>query len=124
MREERSFGFVMAAAFAIFGVYPLRAGLPMRVWALAVAVGFLLAGWAAPRLLGPLNRAWRQLGILMGKVVHPVVLAILFYGVFTPMGLAMRLAGRDPMRRKFDPAADSYWLPRQPPGPGSMRDPF
>jgi len=58
-----------------------------------------------------------KLGILLGRIAAPVALAILFYGVFTPIGAVMRLAGKDPLRLKRDPGSPSYWLPRQPPGP-------
>jgi hypothetical protein len=67
--------------------------------------------------LAPLNRAWMKLGELMGRVVSPVVLGIIFFGVFTPVGLAMRLFGRDAMARQFDRRLNSYWVNREPPGP-------
>jgi hypothetical protein len=70
--------------------------------------------WAA---VTPLNRAWMKLGELMGRVVSPVVLGVIFFGVFTPVGLAMRLFGRDAMARQFDRRLNSYWVNREPPGP-------
>jgi hypothetical protein len=66
------------------------------------------------------------LGLLMAKVVSPIALGILFYLVFMPVGLVMRLSGKDPLRLKFDPAAKSYWIDREPPGPppNSMTNQF
>jgi len=64
-----------------------------------------------------LNRAWMKLGLLMFKVVNPVVLVLIYGVAMVPIGLLMRLTGRDPLRLKLDPAADSYWIPRDPPGP-------
>jgi hypothetical protein len=67
--------------------------------------------------LTPLNRAWMKFGELMGRVVSPIVLGAIFFGVFTPFGVVMRLFGRDAMCRKWDAAAPSYWVKRDPPGP-------
>jgi hypothetical protein len=58
-----------------------------------------------------------KLGVLLGKLVSPIALGILFYGVFFPVGVAMRLAGKDPLRLRRDAEAASYWIPRRPPGP-------
>ena len=63
------------------------------------------------------NRLWMKLGLLMGKVVAPIALGILFFLVFTPMGLLMRLLGKDPLKLKREPAAATYWVNREPPGP-------
>ena len=78
---------------------------------------FALIALAKPALLAWLNRLWIKLGVLLGKVVSPIALGILFYGVLAPVGKVMRFAGKDPLRLKFDPGADSYWIPRDPPGP-------
>jgi hypothetical protein len=67
--------------------------------------------------LTPLNRAWMKLGELLGRVVSPIVLGLVFYGVFTPVALVMRLAGRDAMHRRWDRDAPTYWVDRDPPGP-------
>jgi hypothetical protein len=79
---------------------------------------FGLAALAAPRALRPLNKAWFWLGQLLGKVVSPIVLGIIFYGLLTPVAVAGRLLGRDELRLKRRPVS-SYWVERQPPGPES-----
>jgi hypothetical protein len=91
-----------------------------------VSGAFAAVALAKPELLAGLNRQWMKLGILLGKVVSPIALGVLFYCVITPIGLALRLAGKDPLRLKRDPAANSYWIPRDPPGPppGSMTNQF
>ncbi len=76
----------------------------------------IIAIWK-PALLAVPNRLWTKLGVLLGKVVSPIALGILFYGVITPIGAVMRLAGKDALRLKLDSGADSYWIPRKPPGP-------
>jgi hypothetical protein len=77
-------------------------------------------------LLAGLNRWWIKLGVLLGKLVSPIALGVLFYGVFFPMGVVMRLAGKDPLRLKRDADAASYWVLRKPPGPppNSMTNQF
>jgi hypothetical protein len=82
-----------------------------------IGLGLVVLGLVAPRSLGVLNRAWMKLGLLMFKVVNPVVLVLIYGVAMVPIGLLMRLTGRDPLRLKLDPAADSYWIPRDPPGP-------
>ena len=79
---------------------------------------------ARPKLLRPANRAWMVFGLLLGKIVSPIVLGVLYFGVFATVGSAMRLAGRDPLLRMFDQSARSYWIERDPPGPDpqSLRD--
>jgi hypothetical protein len=64
-----------------------------------------------------LDRLWLRVGLVLHRVVNPLVLGVMFYGVITPFGLAMRWAGRDPLRKRFDPLAQSYWIERRPPGP-------
>lgn len=115
--SDRSFGLVFAAVFVIIGAWPLLSAAPLRWWALAVACAFALAAMAYPAILGPLNRWWLKFGLLLGRIMGPVALGILFYGVFSPMGLLMRLAGKDPLRIRRDAAAASYWIGRKPPGP-------
>jgi hypothetical protein len=80
----------------------------------AVLVAF---GLVAPALLAPLNRAWIKLGLVMFKVVNPIVLGLIYLTTIVPIGLIMRLTGRELLALKFDPGADSYWVVRSPSGP-------
>jgi hypothetical protein len=84
---------------------------------LGAGAAMLLIAGLAPFLLHPLNRAWTMLGVLLAPIVNPVVMAALFYLVFTPVGLLLRLLGKDSLRLRADPQAASYWIERQPPGP-------
>jgi hypothetical protein len=74
-------------------------------------------GLAAPARLAPLNRAWTGLGLLLFKVVNPLVLGLIYLTTVVPIGLVMRLLGRDLLSLKFDREAQSYWVVRDPPGP-------
>jgi hypothetical protein len=115
--SDRTFGLVFAAVFLFIALGPLRHGHAPRWWACAVAAVFALIALLRPKLLAPLNRLWTQLGVLLGKVVSPIALGILFYGILTPLGVIIRLSGKDPLHLKLDPHADSYWIARKPPGP-------
>lgn len=123
---DRAFGFVFAALFIAIACWPLIHGELVRWWSVAVAAVFAVIALAKPVLLAGPNRLWIKFGLLLGKVISPIALGTLFYGVVTPIGLLVRLTGKDPLRLKFDSAASSYWISRNPPGPppGSMNNQF
>ena len=117
--DDRNFGLVFATVFTVLSLWPLRAGGHVRARALGVAGVFLLVALLRPALLHPLNRVWTILGLLLGRIVNPVVTAVLFFVVFTPAGLISRLLGKDPLRLKPAGETDTYWINRDPPGPQS-----
>ena len=117
--SERGFAVVFAVVFVLVGLWPLLSGGPVRAWALLIAAAFLLAGFAAPGILAPLNRLWFRFGMALGRIVSPIVMGILFFGTVMPTGLLMRLFRKDLLRLRFDPAAESYWIRRDPPGPSA-----
>lgn len=124
--SERSFGFVFAAVFALVAAWPLPSGGGVRLWAAVLAGVFVGLALLVPGVLAAPNRAWARLGLLLGRIVSPIALGLLFYGVVWPVGVAMRLAGKDVLRLARDPSARSYWIARDPPGPppGSMGQQF
>jgi hypothetical protein len=115
--SDRGFALVFAAAFALIGAWPLLHAAAPRWWAVALAAACALIGWLRPSLLTGANRAWSALGVALGRLVTPLVLGLLFYGVLAPMGILMRLAGKDPLRLRVARRAASHWLTREPPGP-------
>jgi Saxitoxin biosynthesis operon protein SxtJ len=115
--SDRSFGLVFGVVFFVVSAWPLVYGGSPRWWAAGVASAFVLVALVKPSLLARLNRLWAKFGILLGKVFSPIALGVLFYGVLTPIGVMMRILGKDPLRLRRDPVAQSYWQPRQPPGP-------
>ncbi|NQV83842.1 MAG: hypothetical protein HQ494_08490 [Rhodospirillales bacterium] len=124
--SERSFGIVFTVVFAAIGLWPLLDGGAPHLWALIAAGGFLAAGLVAPALLKPFNRAWFLFGLGLHKVVNPMVMGLLFFLTVTPIALILRIQGKDPLRRRFEPDATSYWIERTPPGPEAetMRQQF
>ncbi|MBF0587624.1 MAG: hypothetical protein HQL53_00700 [Magnetococcales bacterium] len=124
--SERSFGVVFTIFFAIVGLWPLLVGGTVRLWGLVLAGIFLLLALVKPEVLRPLNRLWAKFGLLLHTVMSPILLGILFFGLFTPMGVVRRLMGKDGLRLRFDEKADSYWQKREDPGPPpeSMKQQF
>lgn len=124
--SDRSFGLVMAAAFAVLALINGWHDGGWWPWIGGAAALFLVVALLTPALLNPLNRIWLKFGLLLHKIVNPLIMAVMFYGTVLPTGLIMRMLGKDLLRLKFDPKADSYWIVRTPPGPApeSMKDQF
>ena len=123
--SDRTFGLVMAAALALLALLNAWHRGRLWPWEAMIAALFLLAAWLAPAALHPLNRLWMKLGLVLHKIVNPIVMGLLFYGTIWPTGLVMRLRGADLLRLKREPSSDSYWIVRDPgPAPETMRDQF
>ena len=112
-----SLGLLFVAVFALVGSYVWWRGGSLHPWWFGLSASTLLVTLVAPGLLAPLNRAWMRLASILNTIVSPIVLGIMFFGVFAPIGIVMRLAGRDAMRRRLDLRARTYWQERDPPGP-------
>ena len=123
--SDRTFGLVMAGALAVLALFNGWHHGRLWPWMLLAAALFLVLGLLRPSLLHPLNRLWMMLGLLLHRIVNPIVMGLLFYGTILPTGLVMRLRGRDLLRLRRDPAAETYWIKRTPgPAPETMRDQF
>ncbi len=115
--SDRAFGIVFTVLFAVIGLWPLIHGGEVRIWSLVLAVVILAVALIRPSLLAPFNQAWMKFGLLLHKITNPVIMGLIFFLTVTPTALIMRAMGKDPLRRKFDPSATSYWIDRDPPGP-------
>jgi hypothetical protein len=115
--SDRFFGITFFFVFLLIALWPLLSQNPMRPLALGIALAFLAVALAVPAWLAPLNRLWLKFGELLHRIVSPVILGIMFFGVITPVGWLMRLAGKDILSLKFNREASSYWVRREPPGP-------
>lgn len=115
--SDRFFGLTFFVVCLIIALWPLLAQGAVRPTALGLALAFLAVSLAAPAWLAPLNRLWLKFGELLHRITSPIILGIMFFGVITPVGWLMRLAGKDLLRMKFDRDCASYWIKREPPGP-------
>jgi hypothetical protein len=118
----RRFAIVMAVAFAALGALLLWRG---REWGdvfFYVAAFFLLSGLIAPRQLAPIERVWMKLAHLLGTVMTAVILTLTFFLVITPMGIVLRLIGKDLLGMRGDPDIATYWVPVEEDGPCSRPD--
>ena len=124
--SDRSFGLIVGAALAIIGGIRVAAnGLSAPEIGLFAAAHLLaLIGLAAPKLLGPANRAWLKLGHYLFTIVSPIMMFMIFAVAFVPTGAVLRLVGKDLLGLKFDAKAGSYWTKKQPPAPDSMKYQF
>lgn len=124
--SNRSVGLTFTAFFLLLALFPIMQGGALRVWAAVTSGLFCLISLLAPQLLTLLTKYWMGLADLLHKIVSPVILGIFFFLVVTPIGYLMRLSGKDPLRLKLEPEAQTYWQDRQPPGPApaSLLDQF
>ncbi len=124
--SDRSFAITFAAVFTLIALAPLVHNKPARYWGLGVAALFLIVAAAKPGLLNRPNRAWMRLGLLLSRVVSPIVMALMFYLAITPVAWVMRIFGRNSLDLGWEPAKPSYWIERDPrgPAPESMSQQF
>ena len=107
--SNRSFGIVFSIVFLIISIYPILNDENIRIWSLAISLIFLILGIINSKILNPLNKIWFKLGILLGKIISPIVMGIIFFLVVTPTGLLMRVLKKDLLRLKYNKDS-SYWI--------------
>ncbi len=115
--SNRSFGLVFFVVFLLIGLYPLLGAGPVRIWSLVIAGVFLFFSFFFSEILRPLNILWFRLGMLLAKIVNPIVMFVIYAVAIVPFGLGARLLGKDLLRMKLDKDQGSYWVEREPPGP-------
>jgi hypothetical protein len=124
-KHLRSFGCMVGGIFALMGLWPaVWRGQPLRLWSLILGGLLLLLGLAWPRSLTHVYRLWMRVGEVLGWINTRLILGAIFYLLFTPLGLYMRLRGQDPMRRTLAPEAESYRVERQSRPAAHMRHQF
>ena len=111
--SNRSFGLTFFFVFLIISLWPLMSEGQIRLWSLIVCLIFLVLGFVKSSLLQPLNRLWFKFGTLLGSIIAPTVMGIIFFLVVTPTGFVMRALGKDLLRKKIDKNKGSYWINRQ-----------
>ena len=112
--SNKSFGIVFFVVFLLISLYPLINNEGIRIWSLVISLIFLVLGILNSNLLSPLNKIWFKFGIFIGKIISPIIMGIIFFLVVTPIGIIMRLLGKDVLNLKFKDYK-SYWIEKTGP---------
>ena len=112
--SNRSFGIVFFTVFSIIALYPLIFGGEIRIWSISISLMFLILGLLNSNVLTPLNKIWFKFGIVLGKMISPIVMGIIFFLVVTPIAITMRLLRKDLLNLKFN-KEKSYWIEKNGP---------
>ena len=112
--SNKSFGIVFFVVFLLIAIYPLTNGGDIRIWSGIISFIFLVLGLLNSSILTPLNKIWFKFGIILGKIISPVIMAIIFFLVVTPTGLIMRILRKDILNLKFN-QNKSYWIEKEGP---------
>ena len=112
--SNKSFGIVFCIIFLIITFWPLLNGNEINYWSLAISIVFLILGLANSKILTPLNKLWFKFGLLLGKIVSPLIMGIIFFFVVTPTAFIMRIIGKDLLNLKFN-NKKTYWIEKTDP---------
>ena len=112
--SNRSFGVVFFVVFLLIALYPTINNGEIRIWSLIISIIFLILGLLNSKLLNPLNILWFKFGIVLGKIISPLIMGIIFFLVVTPTGLIMRLLRKDILSLKYN-QNKSYWIEKNGP---------
>ena len=112
--SNRSFGIVFFIVFFLISIYPLVNSESIRIWSLIISIIFLTLGAINSKLLNPLNKMWFKFGLLLGRIISPIVMGIIFFLVVTPIALLMRILKKDLLNLKFT-KNNTYWIEKSGP---------
>ena len=120
--NNKSFGILFFIVFFIIAIWPILNSETIRIWAAVMSVVFLILGIINSNILTPLKKGWIKLGEILGKVISPIVMGFIYFIIITPIGILMRLIGKDLLNTKFN-KDKSYWVQRHQKS-GSMKKQF
>ena len=112
--SNKSFGIVFFIVFLIIAIYPLINNEGLRIWSFIISIIFFILGFINSKILTPLNKLWFKFGLLLGRIISPVIMGIIFFFVVTPTALIMRIIGKDLLNLKFT-KNKSYWIEKSGP---------
>ena len=112
--SNRSFGIVFFVVFLLIALYPLLKDSDLRIWSIVISFIFLALGLSNSNLLTPLNKLWFKFGLFLGKIISPLIMGLIFFAVVTPIGILMRILGKDLLNLKFN-KKKSYWIEKTGP---------
>ena len=111
MSSNRSFGILFFFVFLIIGLWPIKNELSPNYFFLVISAAFLILGLLKSKTLTPLNKLWVKFGELLGKIIAPIVMAIIYFIILTPISLFLRIIGKDLLNLKLN-KDNSYWKKR------------
>ena len=120
---EKSFGIVFSIFFLIIALHPLIYNNTIKTWSLVISALFLTLAYLAPKTLTIPNKLWYKFGILLGSIVAPIVMTLVYFTTVVPIGLIMRLIGKDLLKQKLDKSSKTYWQAKEP-ATSTMQDQF
>tara|TARA_B100000902_G_scaffold245399_1_gene232364 strand:+ start:735 stop:1118 length:384 start_codon:yes stop_codon:yes gene_type:complete len=112
--SNKSFGIVFFVVFLIIAIYPLKNAEDIRIWSLSISLIFLILGLLNSKILSPLNKIWFKFGILLGRIMSPIIMSLIYFIVMTPIGLFMRMMKKDILNLKFN-NNKTYWIEKDGP---------
>ena len=110
--SNRNFGLVFFIVFLIISFWPLTNTESIRVWSIIISLIFLILGLLNSKLLTPLNKIWFKFGMILGGMVAPIIMGIIFFSVVTPIGIIMKIIGKDLLNKKYNKKKKTYWIKR------------
>ena len=110
--NNKSFGILFFIVFLLIATWPVLDAGSVRVWALSISIIFLALGIINSKILTPLKKVWIKLGEILGKVIAPIVMGIIYFVIITPIGILIRLFGKDLLNVKYN-KNKSYWIKRE-----------
>ena len=113
--SNRNFGLVFFFIFLVVSIWPLTHNESPRIWSAIISLAFLILVLTRSKLLTPLNRLWAKFGIILGAIIAPIVMGVVFFLVITPIGLVMKIIGKDLLSIKYDKKKETYWVKRDRP---------
>ena len=121
--SNRSFGLLFFAVFLILGLWPLKNGENLNIYFIITSVIFLLLGLINSKLLSPINKLWIKFGELLGIIIAPIVMALVYFVILTPVSLIVRIFGKDLLGLRFLKEKETDWIKREK-NLGSMKKQF
>jgi len=112
LTSNRNFGIFFSFIFIIISFWPLKDGDSIKIWSLSISLIFLILGLLNSNILSPLNKAWFKLGVYLGNIISPMIMAIIFFLLITPIGLLMRILNKDLINLKKG-NKKSYWIKKK-----------
>ena len=111
--SNKSFGLLFFVVFLIIGLWPLKNGESLNFYFIIASVVFLILGLLNSKLLSPLNKSWVKLGEILGIIIAPIVMALVYFVILTPVSIIVRVFGKDLLGLKFLKKKDTYWIKRK-----------